>query len=108
MTKEFSLEAILTFTIGISCVDNYRDAFELAWFVFGDPGINTAGILVIEEPLKKHLLSLYPQLKDVKYNQAVETSFKAWLISVKSEFGEKLPVCRINETLEEMNHIGSR
>jgi len=32
MEREFSLEAILTATTGISCVENFEEFFQLVWF----------------------------------------------------------------------------
>lgn len=101
MEREFSLEAILTATTGVSCVDGFDEFFQLVWFVFNDDGINTFGLGVVKDDLKKHLLTIHPQLANVQYNAQFETSFDAWLELQKREYGETLPVCQIGQTLSD-------
>lgn len=100
MIKDFKLETILTSITGINCCKEFSDFWELANFFINGNIPSSTMISTIEEPLKKHLISLYPALADVKYNSQFETSLNAWINSQKEIFGETLPVCRINETLE--------
>lgn len=99
MEREFSLEAILTATTGISCVDDFDEFFQLVWFVFNNDCINTFGLVAVKDNLKEHLLAIHPQLTGVQYNAQFETSFETWLTLQKEQFGEKLLVCQIGQTL---------
>lgn len=99
MEKEFSLEAILTATTGIRCIDDFNKFFELVWFVFNDDTIGNIGLAGVSKELKRHLLTIHPQLADAQYNALFETNFETWLKLQKEKFGETLPVCQIGQTL---------
>lgn len=97
MEREFSLEAILTATTGVSCVDDFDDFLELVWFAFDDTGINTVGSLAIIKALKDHLLYLYPKLEEAQPIGDINE----WVKQQKVKYGETLLVCPMGQTLSD-------
>lgn len=100
---EFDLELILFFTANVNCLKNQMDMFHLPWFLYPDifhcdtvyPPKNAT------ENIVKHLLTLYPELKDVKYNKDSGISKEEWLSIQKEKFGNTLPVCKFYMSLEQ-------
>jgi len=104
MQKEFSLEAILSITTGISCTADFDKVYELVWFVYNDSLINSLGLGIIKDELKEHLLNIHPELRDISYSKKSlknKSYLTNWLEKQKETFGEILPVSRLGESLEE-------
>ena len=104
MQENISLETILSIITGISCTDDFDKVFELAWFVYDDKLINSAGLGIIKDELKEHLLNIHPELKDINYSKCAlknKIYLESWLKQQKEKFGETLPVSRLGEPLDE-------
>ena len=105
--KEFDLSVILSFTCGYvvtpgNNLEQIGKQLTLAWFLdenlLFDSYIPPQGST---EKMKQHILSLHPQLKDVKYEPNEGVSIDDWISKQKAIFGEKLPICIMGHTLEE-------
>lgn len=103
MEREFKLETILTAITGINLVDNFEDFWDLVWFVFDDKYINTIGLKAVRDTLRKHLLNIHPQLVYLQLDLLSKTNIANWLERQKQQYGETLPVCQIDQTLD-INH----
>lgn len=99
MESDFELEVILTATTGKNCLVDFSKFYDLAWFVFNDPLISPMGLVALKDTLRDHLLQIHPQLAGITYNAQLETSFDAWLNSLRQEYGEILPVCQLGQQL---------
>lgn len=106
--KNFKLKTILTITTGYSFVKDFYDVFELVWFITGDNLINTLGLSIVSEDIKKHLFTIYPELKKVKYKK--NKSIQEFLIEQEEKFGSVLPVTRLGIDLpkEEKTKVKSK
>lgn len=101
MERNFELEVILTATTGINCLEDFSKFDDLVWFVFNDPLISPMGLGTLKDTLKDHLLQIHPQLTEITYDGRFETSFDAWLNTLKQEYGETLPVCQLGQKLND-------
>lgn len=98
MNKDFKLETILTITTGTTLTMDFNDVFELTKFVFNDEFINTSGIQALNQSLREHLLSIYPELAETG---KVPTLFlDSWVRIQKEKYGDVLSVCQIGEQLK--------
>lgn len=95
--KNFELGTILTMTTGISCVDDFSKVFELVWFIYDDSMINSMGLGVVKDDVKKHLLTIHPELKEVNYNGI--NTINEFLTNQEEKFGNTLAVTRLGEKL---------
>ena len=95
--KNFELGAILSMTTGHSCVDSFDKVFQLVWFVCDDPYINSMGLGMVAEDVKKHLLTIHPELKDVVFRRG--QNVEKFMHVQEEKFGKYLPVTREGEML---------
>lgn len=95
--REFELGAILSMTTGHSCVDEFGKVFELVWFVCDDPFINSMGIGMVGEDVKKHLLTIHPELRSVIFRRG--QNVEKFMRVQEEKFGKYLPVTREGEKL---------
>lgn len=100
MQKDFKLETILSLITNKSFVDDFNEVFELVWFLYDNPSINTCEICVLRDEMKKHLLNIHPQLNEIDDVPIFKFSLEGWLKCQKLKYGESLPICRIGEKLE--------
>lgn len=99
ITKDFELGAILTMTTGYSCIDDFSKVFELVWFVCDDNMINTIGLGVVKDDVKNHLLTIHPELKNVRYKKGED--IQEFLFEQEEKFGNILPVTKLGMKLPE-------
>lgn len=99
MEKNFELSTILTFTTGVNCTNDFGKVFELARFIYDVEFINDKELFMLKPEIKRHLLTLHPQLEGITYNSHFKTSFNDWLSAQKHEFGETLPVGQSGQKL---------
>ena len=91
--KNFDIRTLLTLTTGYSFVDNFSKVFELVWFIYDDNMINMTGLGVVKDNVKKHLLNIHPELKDVKYQKSRDIN--EFISEQTQKFGSTLPVTKI-------------
>ena len=97
--KNFELGAILTITTGYSCVEDFSKVFELVGFVCNDNTINTLGLGMVKEDVKKHLLTIHPELQDIRYQKG--TNINKFITKQEKKFGSFLPVTQLGINLPE-------
>ncbi len=97
MQEDFELESILSILTGINCTDNFINVYELFWFIFEDNSINAMGISALKETAKKHILSIHPELKTIKYNSNI--NLDSWIEDQKNLFGNELTISIIGEPI---------
>lgn len=102
--KNFELETILTMTTGYSYENDFNKVFELVWFICDDNNIGTIGLETISEKVKKHLLTIHPELKNIKYQEGKDIS--EFVSQQKERFGSALPVTKLGVELPEEYNIG--
>ena len=99
IVKEFELGTILTMTTGYNCTDNFDKIWNLVWFVCDDNLINTTGLFVVKDDIKKHLLKIHPELENVKYQKGRDLN--KFLAEQEEKFGSILHVTKLGENLPE-------
>lgn len=99
VVKDFELGALLTMTTGYSFVDDFSKVFELVWFVCDNNMINTLGLGVVKDDVKNHILTLYPELKKIKYKKGKGRSIRKFLLKHEEKFGSVLPVTQLGVKL---------
>ena len=97
LQEDFSLEAVLSIITGINCTNDFGEVFELFWFMFEDPLINTTGIMELKDAAKRHILNIHPELKTVVYNNKL--SLNEWLEKQKELYGSYLTISVIGEPI---------
>ena len=75
-----------------------EDLQELANFVLENQKIAT--FRLTKKIIKKHLLTIHPELRDVIYKKTIDGPLDAWILKQKLIFGDKLLVTRLNEPLD--------
>ena len=105
--KEFDLGVILSFTCGYvvapgkTNIEKVAEQLTLVWFLEEylryDNNTVAPGT---KERIINHILKLYPELKNVKYNPELGIPKEEWLLEQKAIFGEKLPICSYNHSLD--------
>lgn len=103
--KNFELGTILTMTTGYSFVDGFSKVFELVWFVCDDNMINTLGLGVVKDDVRNHILTLYPELKKIKYKKGKGRSIYKFLSKQEEKFGSILPVTKLGVKIPEEYRI---
>ena len=108
--KEFDLSVILSFTCGYVVtsgegLEKIAKQMELAYFLdenlLDDTYMPSKGST---EKMAEHILSLYPNLKDLKYNPSSNKTEEEWVAEQKAIFGETLPICVMGHTLDELSN----
>ena len=99
IVKNFELGAILTMTTGYNCTDNFDKVWKLVWFVCDNNLINTTGLFVVKDDIKNHLLTIHPELKDIKYQKGRDIT--EFLVEQEEKFGSILPVTKLGVSLPE-------
>ena len=97
--KKFELGAILSMTTGYSCVDDFDKVWKLVWFVCDDNMIGTMGLEMVKDEVKSHLLSIHPELKNVKYQKGKD--IHEFVSQQEEKFGSVLPVTKLGVKLPE-------
>lgn len=103
--KEFKLGTILSVTTGYNLTKKnmFGDVHELFWHVYNDDLINDTGILMCRDEMKNHLLTIHPELKEVKYKKGTDT--ERFVLKQEKKFGKVLPITRLGEDLpQEYKH----
>lgn len=97
--RNFKLGTILTVTTGYNLTkdNNIDDVYELYWFIHDDEFINGMGIGTLKAPTKNHLLTIHPELKEVKFKKGHDVN--KFVLKQEKKFGEFLPVTRLGEAL---------
>ena len=97
--EEFELETILSMTTKYSWTDDFDKVFKLVWFVCNDPFINSYGLGMVRDEVKNNLLTIHPELKDVKYKKGQD--IKEALKEAEEKYGKTLPVTQLGEKIPE-------
>ncbi len=100
LQEEFSLESVLSVITGINCTKDFNEVFELFWFMFEDPLINTIGIFELKNTASRHILNIHPELRGVRYDKSM--NFETWLNKQKDMFGNSLLISVIGEPIVEL------
>ncbi len=95
--KDFKLGAILTMTTGFSCIDDFNKVWELVWYVCDDNMIGPMGICFVRDDVREHLLTIHPELKDVKYRKGM--NINKFITEQEERFGKFLPVTKLGVKL---------
>lgn len=93
----FELGTILSMTTGYNCTNDFNKVWDLVWFICDDKFINSFGLGMVKNGIKKHILSLYPELKKIKYNKG--ESVDDFVSLLKEKFGDYLPLVKIGDEL---------
>jgi len=105
MVRKFKTEILSSAITGKISSDNVYGLYELHRFVFGDETISKSSQIDKNwDKLKKHLLTLYPQLGDSSYDPQVDISFETWNKSQEITIGKELPICPIGQSLATQLH----
>ena len=97
--KRFELGTILTITTGYNCVDNFDKVWHLVWFVCDDNMIGPIGLGMVKDEVKEHLLTIHPELKDIKYEKG--SNIHEFITEQEEKFGSVLPVTKLGMKLPE-------
>lgn len=97
--KNFELEAILTITTGYSCVDDFDKVWKLVWFVCDNNMIGPMGLGMVKDQVKNHLLTIYPELKEAKYQEGKDID--EFISQQVEKFDCVLPVTKLGIKLPE-------
>ena len=97
--RNLELGAILTMTTGYKLVDDFNKVWELVWFVCDDNMIGPLGLGLTKDEIKKHLLSIHPELRGVKYQNVKDIN--EFIREQEEKFGRFLPVTIMGEKLSE-------
>ena len=97
LQEEFSLESVLSIITGINCTNDFNEVYELFWFMFEDPFINTLGIVELRNSARNHILNIHPELRGVKYDKNM--NFEKWINEQKELFGDSLVISVIGEPI---------
>lgn len=97
--ENFELGTVLSMTTGYNCVDDFNKVWKLVWFVCDDNLIGPMGLGMVKGDVKKHLLTIHPELKNVKYQKKQDMT--TFLTEQEEKFGSVLPVTKIGEKLPE-------
>lgn len=103
--ENFELGAILSIITDFKVIDDSDKMFELAWFVCNDNLIGTIGLMHIQNKLKEHLLTIHPELKEIKYKYGENVD--EFILRQEEKFGHMLPVTRLGEKLPEDYNKGT-
>jgi len=95
--KNFDITTILTLITGYSLVDDFSKVFELVWFIYNDNMINVTGLDVVKDSVKNHLLTIHPELKNIRYQKCLDLS--EFISEQTQKFGSILPVTRLGVKL---------
>ena len=97
--RNFKLGTILSVTTGCSLTKKgkFGEVEDLFWWVYDDDLINSTGMVVLKEDMKNHLLTIHPELKDIKFKKGSDVD--RFVLKQEKKFGEFLPVSRIGEEL---------
>ena len=99
MVKNFDLGTILTMTTNYKFVDDFNKVYELVWFVCDDNMIGPLGLGLIKDKVTKHLLTIHPELNNVRYK--IGENVDEFILRQEEKFGSILPVTRLGEKLPE-------
>lgn len=99
MNKDFDLAVILTVTTGINLTDNFDDVYEMSYFIYNSNLIGSVNLQGMRSHMKKHILSIHPELKDIRLNFSTN-EIDNWISIQKAKFGNTLPICRYGESLD--------
>lgn len=108
MKKDFKLETILTITTGINLVDSFNDVFQLVFYIFDDQYINTSALLYLKNQIKEHILKIHPELEKINYVPVSLFARENWLLMLKREYGEYLPISKIGKELNSISKTKTR
>lgn len=97
--KNFELEAILTITTGYSCIDDFDKVWKLVWFVCDNNMIGPMGLGMVKDQVKNHLLTIYPELKEAKYQEGKDID--EFISQQVEKFDRVLPVTKLGIKLPE-------
>lgn len=106
IVENFELGTILTMTTGYTCTDDFDKVWRLVWFICDDTMINTTGLFIVKDDIKKHLLTIHPELKNVKYQK--DRDLNNFLIEQEEKFGSVLPVTKLGVKLPEQKESDSK
>ena len=99
----FKLKSILTFTTGHFCDDDYIYFWNFVHFVCDDAPIGPYSLEKVVDKVKNHLLTIHPELKNVKYKECQDT--REFVSQQEEKFGGFLPVTRLGEKLPKAYRI---
>lgn len=97
--ENFELDAILSMTTGYNCVDDFGKVWKLVWFVCDDNMIGPMGLGMVKDEVKSHLLTIHPELKNVRYQKG--KNIREFIFQQEEKFGNVLPVTKIGVKLPE-------
>ena len=97
--RNLELGAILTMTTGYNCTDDFDKVWDLVWFVCNDDMIGPMVIGAVKDDVKKHLLNIHPELKNVVYKKGM--NLNKFISTQEEKLGKVLPVTQIGVKLPE-------
>ena len=106
IVQNFELGTVLTMTTGYTCTDDFDKVWRLVWFICDDTMINTMGLFMVKDDIKKHLLSIHPELADVKYQKGRDIS--KFLAEQEAKFGSFLPVTKLGVNLPQQEESNTK
>lgn len=102
MQRNFELGTILSVTTGTNYTDDFGKVYDLAGYVFSDDMLSPLAIGVLKDDLRNHLLTIHPELKDVR---CTCRNRLAWLEKQKIKFGSELAISKLGMPLEEKGTV---
>lgn len=93
--QNFNLETIFSIIFGINFTNDFDSVYRLAWFVYDNPRINKCGLVSLKGNLRQHLLSIYPEFKNITYVPKNSKNYEKWINLQKLKFGDSLPVSKL-------------
>lgn len=106
IVENFELGTILTMTTGYTCTDDFDKVWRLVWFICDDTMINTTGLFIVKDDIKKHLLTIHPELENVKYQKSRDLN--KFLVEQEEKFGSVLPVTKLGVNLPEQKELNTK
>lgn len=95
--KKFELGAVLSMTTGYNCVDDFDKVWELVFFVCNDNMMGPMGLGMFKDRIKEHLLSIHPELANVKYNK--NRDINDFISEQEEKFGSFIAVTQLGVKL---------
>ena len=97
--ENFELGAVLTMTTGYNCTDDFDKVWKLIWFVCDDNMIGPLGAGMVKNKIKRHLLTIHPELKEAIYHKGEDV--REFVLEQSKKFGSEIPVTRLGIKLPE-------
>lgn len=89
MARKFKIETVLSAISGINITSDFKEVFELYWYVFDDNTINDSGLVMLRQTLFEHLGNQYEELYKARYYVYTQCSM------LQQKYGKELVILPI-------------